>query len=311
MKINAPPIKSQGIKTRLVPWIGGVAPRGFNGRWIEPFMGTGVVAFNLAPKRALLCDSNPHLIAFYRAVADGGVTPETTREHLQREGDQLLAQGESHYYKLRERFNREHRPLDFLFLNRACFNGMIRFNRRGEFNTPFCRKPRRFARAYITKIANQVAYVGKLLKAKDFAFKCQGFENTIAEGEAGDVIYCDPPYIDRHADYYNGWNGAHEKALFRLLTDTPARFILSTWHHNDFRGNAYIKSLWHRFNIQTAEHFYHLGASEDNRRPMIEAIITNYDAAAREREKRGRQRSILPAERSPRDARAGPWRINL
>lgn len=280
MNVNIPPIKSQGIKTKLVPWIGSVAPRGFSGRWIEPFMGTGVVAFNLAPRRALLCDSNPHLIAFYQAVADGEITPQTTREHLEREGARLLAEGESRYYKIRERFNRERRPLDFLFLNRAGFNGMIRFNRRGEFNTPFCRKPRRFARAYITKIANQVGFISRLLKTKDFTFACQGFEATIAQAAAGDIIYCDPPYIDRHADYYNGWNDSHEKALFDLLARAPARFILSTWHHNDFRDNAYIKSLWHRFNIQTAPHFYHLGASEDNRKPMVEAIVTNYDVEA-------------------------------
>jgi len=54
-------------------------------------------------------------------------------------------------------------------------------------------------------------------------------------------------------------------------------FILSTWHHNDYRENKYIKSIWKEFNILTREHFYHVGASEKNRSPMIEAIITNYD----------------------------------
>jgi DNA adenine methylase len=65
MKVNVPPIKSQGIKTKLVPWIKSIVPADFDGLWIEPFMGTGVVAFNIAPKRALLCDTNPHLINFY------------------------------------------------------------------------------------------------------------------------------------------------------------------------------------------------------------------------------------------------------
>ncbi len=81
-KINVPPIKSQGIKTQLVPWIKSLVPADFNGLWIEPFMGTGAVAFNVAPKRAILCDTNPHLINFYAAVAavsgrgcGGGVRP--------------------------------------------------------------------------------------------------------------------------------------------------------------------------------------------------------------------------------------------
>ena len=56
-----------------------------------------------------------------------------------------------------------------------------------------------------------------------------------------------------------------------------SKFILSTWHHNDYRENEYIGLLWNKFNILTREHFYHVGASENNRNPMIEAIITNLD----------------------------------
>ena len=289
MKVYVPPIKSQGIKTKLVPWISSIVPHEFKGRWIEPFMGTGVVAFNLAPKRALLCDTNPHLFSFYQSISDGAITPEVVRNYLETEGAKLLEKGEAHYYEIRERFNKEHQPLDFLFLNRAGFNGMIRFNRKGEFNIPFCRKPQRFAQAYITKITNQVSHVYRLLKAKDFVFQCQPFEETISEGNTEDLIYCDPPYIDRHTDYYNGWAAEHEEALFYELSKTSSKFILSTWHHNDYRENEYIKLFWDKFNILTREHFYHVGARENNRNPMIEAIITNYDTSHIERYEEERQ----------------------
>lgn len=278
MKVNIPPIKSQGIKTKLVPWIGSIVPQDFDGVWIEPFMGTGVVAFNLAPRHALLCDANPHLVNFYQAIAEGDITAEVVRDFLNREGEKLLEKGASHYYLIRDRFNRDHQPLDFLFLNRAGFNGMIRFNRKGEFNIPFCQKPRRFAQAYITKIVNQVLYVSRLFKAKDFTFKRQNFKKTIYEAEAGNIIYCDPPYIDRYVDYYNGWDGGQEKELYEALSTTSSKFILSTWHHNDFRKNEYIDSLWSRYNILTREHFYHVGGREENRNPVVEAIVTNYDA---------------------------------
>lgn len=297
MKVNVPPIKSQGIKTKLVPWINSITPQEFEGRWIEPFMGTGVVAFNLAPKHALLCDTNPHLINFYKSIANGNITPEKVRDFLNREGAKLLEKGESHYYEIRERFNAEHEPLDFLFLNRAGFNGMIRFNRKGGFNIPFCRKPQRFAQAYVTKIVNQVAHVEKLSKTKDFIFKCQSFETTIAEGGANDIIYCDPPYIDRHVDYYNGWDGEHENALYKSLSKTPSKFILSTWHHNDFRRNDYIELLWSEFNILTREHFYHVGGSENNRNPMIEAIVTNYDTSAYEYKEQKSQEQLILLEK--------------
>ena len=298
MKVNVPPIKSQGIKTKLVPWIKSIVPVNFDGLWIEPFMGTGVVAFNVAPQRALLCESNPHLINFYKAISEGEITANEVRKFLNKEGAELLEKGESHYYNIRERFNEEYRPLDFLFLNRAGFNGMIRFNRNGKFHIPFCRKPQRFAQAYITKIVNQIDHVSKLLEAKDFTFKCQPFEKTIKSGGVPDLIYCDPPYIDRHVDYYNGWNGNQEKALFDVLYASPSKFILSTWHNNDYRVNKYISTLWSRFNILTRKHFYHVGGSVKNRNPMIEAIVTNYDVIPIEYEYKKQEQLVLLEEQA-------------
>jgi DNA adenine methylase len=283
MKVGVPPIKSQGIKTKLVPWIQSIVPNDFNGTWIEPFMGTGAVAFNVAPRRAILCDTNPHLVNFYSSIASGEITPEVVKRYLVREGGILLAKGEEHYYFVRDRFNAEQSPLDFLFINRAGFNGMIRFNRKGGFNIPFCRKPQRFAQSYITKITNQVSWVSKLIKMKEFTFKCQDFNKTIEEASSTDVIYCDPPYIGRHVDYFNGWDDAHERELFSKLSSFRGRFILSTWHHNDYRENEYVKSLWSEHTILTREHFYHVGGKEKNRNPVFEALVTNFIAISTER----------------------------
>jgi DNA adenine methylase len=277
-----PPIKSQGIKTKLVSWIKSLLPRDFNGAWVEPFMGTGAVAFNIAPESAILSDKNPHLVSFYSSIAKGEITSATVRAYLKEEGPRLLERGEDHYYEVRDRFNKHHSPLDFLFLNRAGFNGMIRFNRKGEFNIPFCRKPQRFAQAYITKIANQVACLEKLLRTKNFVFKCQDFSQTIKETASADILYCDPPYIDRHVDYYSGWNDADETALFDLLSNFPGKFILSTWHHNDYRQNEYINRLWSRFNVVTRNHFYHVGGKEVNRNSVVEALVTNFQINALE-----------------------------
>ncbi|CAG1771868.1 partial Modification methylase DpnIIA, partial [uncultured bacterium] len=80
IKVHIPPIKSQGIKTKLVPWIKTIVPENFKGTWIEPFMGTGVVAFNIAPENGLLCDSNPHLINFYTAIAKQEITADSVRQ---------------------------------------------------------------------------------------------------------------------------------------------------------------------------------------------------------------------------------------
>ena len=277
MKVHVPPIKSQGIKTKLVQWIKSIIPEDFNGVWIEPFMGTGVVAFNIIPKKAILGDTNPHLINFYNSIQKKEITPKIARLYLQKEGRKLFENGEEHYYLIRERFNKEKDPLDFLFLNRSCFNGMIRFNKKGDFNVPFCRKPERFAKAYITKIVNQIEYIYNLLQLKDFTFVCQDFSETIQNGKSGDIIYCDPPYIGRHTEYFNGWDEKKEFELNKHLSNTPSNFILSTWYSNVFRENDYIKTIWKNYNLITREHFYHLGGKEKNRNSMLEALITNYD----------------------------------
>jgi len=274
-KVGVPPIKSQGIKTKLVPWIQSIVPSDFNGTWIEPFMGTGAVAFNVAPRSAILCDTNPHLVNFYSGIASGEITPEVVKGYLIREGEMLLSKGEDHYYFVRERFNSEHSPLDFLFINRAGFNGMIRFNRKGDFNIPFCRKPQRFTQAYITKITNQVSWASELIQAKELTFKCQDFNKTIEEASSTDIIYCDPPYIGRHVDYFNGWDDAHERELFNKIFNFKGKFILSTWHHNDYRENEYVKNLWSGHSVLTREHFYHVGGKEENRNAVIEALVTN------------------------------------
>jgi len=277
-KIAVPPIKCQGIKTKLVPWIRAVVPGDFTGKWIEPFMGSGVVAFNVKPEKALLCDSNPHLIKFYNSIKNGKITHDLVRYFLREEGEKLKKEGQDYYYEVRERFNIDKEPLDFLFLNRSCFNGMIRFNKKGGFNVPFCRKPRRFEQAYITKIVNQVSYVQTLLNYHDFEFRCQNFEIAVTNASDNDIIYCDPPYLGRHVDYYNSWDEKHEIKLNELLNKSERKFILSTWHSNDYRENTYLNTIWCKFNILTREHFYHVGGFEKNRNPMLEALVTNFKA---------------------------------
>jgi len=151
MKVKVPPLKIQGIKTKLVPFILKNITWHGKGKWIEPFLGSGVVVFNVCPERALLADVNPHIISVYQAIQQNEISPENLRYFLNREGQFLSELGDDYYYEVRNRFNEGHSPLDFLFLNRSCFNGMMRFNANGQFNVPFCRKPHRFSQAYITK----------------------------------------------------------------------------------------------------------------------------------------------------------------
>lgn len=280
-KIIIPPIKSQGIKTKLVPWIRSVTPE-VTGRWIEPFLGTGVVAFNSGYKKAILNDTNPHIINFYKGIQDESLTALQMQEYLQ-QANILLKDadndGYAYYLKVRNRFNSgEYSPFDFIFLSRAGFNGMMRFNKKGGWNIPFCKKPDRFAQAYRTKIINQILAVSKEIRPEpDWIFYNKSFSEIISLATEDDIIYCDPPYFGRYVDYYNGWTEDDEKLLFNLLSNTKSKFILSTWHHNNWRKNEMIDKYWNKFNILKTDHFYHSGGKIENRQSVVEALVCNFE----------------------------------
>ncbi|HPD94756.1 MAG TPA: Dam family site-specific DNA-(adenine-N6)-methyltransferase [Tenuifilaceae bacterium] len=272
-----PPIKSQGIKTKLVEWINVNTQRIEYDRWVEPFMGTGVVAFNIKPKKALLCDNNPHLINFYKAIQRKEITSGIVKHFLTEEGQKLLDTNGDHYYIVRDRFNENGNPLDFLFLSRSCFNGMMRFNKKGGFNVPFCRKPNRFAQALITKISNQVKMISQIIELGDYEFKEQDFKQTLSELKSSDFVYADPPYIGRHVDYFDSWSEEEEKFLHKGLVGSGSKFILSTWLSNKYRTNDYVFSVWKDCYVATKEHFYYVGAKESNRNAVYEAILSNIE----------------------------------
>ncbi len=277
MAVIVPPIKCQGIKTKIVPVIKSAITQPIKERWIEPFCGSCVVAFNVQPQRALLTDTNQHIIAFYSSLQNGSTTVSDVVHHLETEGRNLKEKGEKHYYEIRGRFNESGNPLDFLFLNRSCFNGVIRFNSKGKFNTPFCRKPERFSQSYITKIANQVRAVCDVMHGKDWAFEVKDFKKTLSKANKDDLVYADPPYIGRHTDYFNKWSDENEFELQADLKNLPCKFILSTWQENKYRRNENVEAFQKNndVNVISVKHFYHVGSTESLRHEMMEAVITN------------------------------------
>ncbi len=271
-KVIVPPIKCQGIKTKIVPFIQQKVVRDESGRWIEPFVGTGVVAFNIAPRNALLCDKNQYIIAFYQGIQNRTITAGVVREFLEYHGSNLEQRGAEYYREMRAAFNRNGDPLSFLFLNRSDFNGMIRFNRRGEFNVPFCQKPNRFSKAYITKICNQIQNVAAVMQDKNWEFRCCPWQEAFAHAEDRDYIYLDPPYIGRDTSYVGEWPEAEAIQLAVYAHDTPANVCLSMWKENEFRRNDHLFEHWSDFTWYEQEHFYHIGAKETNRHPMTEVL---------------------------------------
>ncbi len=277
---KAPPIKTQGIKTKVVPLIARSILWSGEGAWIEPFFGSGSVALNIKPRNAILADTNAHLIRLYRAIQKGAIDGWAVRTFLEREGAELARKGERHYYRIRDRFNESGDPFDFIFLNRSCFNGMMRFNRNGHFNVPFCRKPERFRPALVTKIANQIEWARGVMEGRNWRFVAQDWRTTLAMAQPGDMVYCDPPYVGRHTDYYNGFTEDEANTLASTLIETPAGFALSMWLENKYRRNPYVDRWFSEYPRRTMSHFYHVGPSESLRNQMTEAVILSKPATA-------------------------------
>lgn len=270
---KVPPVKCQGIKTKLIPFISANIQWTGKGKWIEPFLGSGVVAFNIAPKKAILADLNIHIINFYKDIQNGAIDEKIARAYLYEKGRLLYEEGENYYYKIREEFNQEGGSLRFLFLNRANFNGLMRFNSKGKYNVPFGRKPDRFRKAYITKICNQIKWVSDQIKNSDWQFESWDFKKTLSMTKEEDFIYMDPPYIGRNTNYYNSWSDHEALELVQYANELKGGFALSMWKENKYRANKHIDEFWKAHDIRTYNHFYHVGSKENLRNKMVEALV--------------------------------------
>lgn len=271
--ITVPPVKCQGIKTKLVNFIASNISWQGNGRWIEPFLGSGVVAFNILAPRALLADTNPHIITLYQQIQKKKIDRNIVKDFLEFHGAQLEKGDGDYYYEIREQFNQTKDPLLFLFLNRASFNGLMRFNAQGNFNVPYNHKPNRFSKAYISKICNQVSTLQSILMCVDWEFIIAPWEQTIAKANADDFVYLDPPYIGRNSDYFNSWSYEDALKFPDKIHSLPCGYAMSMWLKNKYRTNEYIENFQAKDEILTFNHFYHIGSSESLRNSIMEALI--------------------------------------
>ncbi|MEZ2224116.1 DNA adenine methylase [Rhizobium sp. RCC_161_2] len=158
----------------------------FSGRYIEPFLGGGAIYFSLLPRASLLSDVNPKLIATYQAIKeDWKSVVDRLEEHHDRHS-------KDYYYSQRgvEHQDVASRAAHFLYLNRACWNGLYRENLKGEFNVPIGTKSK------IIFENDNFKSVSEVLKSADI--RCCDFEETISKARGGDAIFVDPPYTTAH-----------------------------------------------------------------------------------------------------------------
>jgi len=190
--VPKPVVKWVGGKTQLLENISENAPIEY-GKYIEPFFGGGAVFFSLYKqgrvKKAVISDNNPELINLYSVIRDE--PKKLIRELKKLEG----ANTSEEYYAFRHEFNalakkegsRVRRAALFIYLNKTCYNGLWRVNKKGEFNVPFGR----YKKPAILDEENILAVSKAFQKAK---VTLSDFEDTVQVAKEGDFVYFDPPY---------------------------------------------------------------------------------------------------------------------
>lgn len=212
-EVLKPPVKWAGGKRWQVPHLRPLWEPHAHRRLVEPFCGGLAVALGLQPERALLNDANPHLINFYRWLKKGMRVSVLTENR------------EALFYQHRDRFNvllragkgetQESAAL-FYYLNRTGYNGLCRFNSKGEFNVPFGQ--------YKT-----ITY------AKSFPAFREAFESwefTVGDFAAipirpDDFVYADPPYdVEFTAYAQGGFSWADQERTAQVLSRHKGPVVL-------------------------------------------------------------------------------------
>jgi DNA adenine methylase len=209
-----PPLKWAGGKRWQLPHLRPLWEPHLQRRLVEPFCGGLAVALGLQPGRALLNDTNPHLISFYRWLQRG----------LQIEIE--LGNDATLFYAHRRRFNELIREGDaegreaaslFYYLNRTGYNGLCRFNGSGEFNVPFGR----YARIQYARDLTSYAHT-----LRGWTFSNEDLE--LLDVRRADFLYADPPYDVEFTQYSRhrfSWADQERTAHFVARHRGPAVLV--------------------------------------------------------------------------------------
>jgi len=186
-----PFVKWVGGKRQLMQELENNFPKKF-GTYHEPFLGGGAVMFNLLTKDPLLScnvsDFNSDLILAYVTIRDN---LEKLIESLENHSKNYHKDSVEYYYHIRKQEPRQQieKVSRLLFLNKTCFNGLYRVNKKGQFNVPLGR----YTNPNIINKENLTA-VSKILQSEKIKISCRDFEAVLDDAKKDDLVYFDPPY---------------------------------------------------------------------------------------------------------------------
>ena len=272
-----PFVKWAGGKSQLLPQFRALYPEPKTiHRYLEPFLGSGAVFFNiqalLQPSHALLWDTNAELIDTFLAVRD---QVDDLIEALRRHREQ---HSESHYYEVRAQSPeaRAQRAARLIYLNKTGFNGLYRVNSRGLFNVPFGRhlNPRIFDEDLLR--ASSAALQKAELHSRDF-------RDLASVARKGDFIYFDPPYHPRSKTSYftsytvGSFGEKDQRDLAEIYAKLDQRGCLLMLSNSD---TPLIRELYAGFHIHHVSARRTINSNSEKRGPISEVVVLNYHPSA-------------------------------
>lgn len=191
--VSAKPIlKWAGGKTQMLSELLPKVPASY-GRYIEPFFGGGALFFALQPENAVIADSNPELINMYHQVAEH---VDDVIQHLK-----TYENTSDMFYAVRsldwETLPKAEAAARTIYLNKTCFNGLYRVNKKGQFNVPFGKYSN-------PKICDEDALYAASEALKKADIVCGDYFLVLQHyAKSGDFVFLDPPYlpISEYADF--------------------------------------------------------------------------------------------------------------
>lgn len=186
-----PFVKWAGGKRQLIPILNENLPSSM-GTYFEPFLGGGALLFHIlierSGQRCGISDLNSDLILAYTTIRDKA---EELIASLKNHSKNYQKNSKSYYYTIRDNNPKGaiEKTSRLLFLNRTCFNGLYRVNKKGKFNVPLGR----YTNPNIVNEEN-IRSVSQVLQTHRVSIKCRDFAAVLADAKKHDLVYFDPPY---------------------------------------------------------------------------------------------------------------------
>lgn len=244
-------------------------PQNYN-RYIDPFLGGGSVFFYLEPQISILSDVNQELITTFNAIRDDW---DNVERHLRNHA----RQHNEDYYLIRSRNTRTDatRAARMIYLNRTCFNGIYRVNRNGKFNVPIG--------THNNVILDTDRFHERSILLQNALIECRDFEITIDLAQAGDFLFCDPPYavVDENQRFVGytkqlfDWNDQIRlaNALNRAM-NRDVLILMTNVNHPEVRA---LYENFNGFNMDSVNRYSSISGLGIGRQEYSELIVTaNY-----------------------------------